>query len=93
VVVLRRVGYPKNDRNLRVEKLDVQFGEIVLGIENEPVRSAGEWFFNQKKWFDTPVFVGPSVTKFGPTLVGVLQVQVDSDTACGRAARDVEYVR
>lgn len=93
MIVLRRVVDLKNNRNLRIEKLDVESREIGLGVEHQPVGTAREWFFNQKEGFNPPVFVSPRMTKFGPGFVRVLYVQVDGDTARRRAARYVEYVR
>ena len=92
MIVLRRVVDLEYNRNLRIKVCHVESGKIGFRIEDQAVGAAGKWFFNQKERFDPPVFVGPGMTKFGPTFVGVLQVQVDRYAARGRASRDVEYV-
>ncbi len=93
MIVLRCVIDLEDNRNLRIKELDVESREIGLRIEDQPVGAAGQWLFNQKERFDPPIFVGPCMTEFGPAFVRVLQVQVDSNAAGGRATRYIEYVR
>ena len=93
MIVLRRIIDLEHNRDLRIEKLDVQCREIGLGVEDQPVGAAGQWLFNQKERFDPPVFVGPRMTEFGPAFIRILQVQADSYTAGRRATRDIEDVR
>lgn len=93
MIMLRRVGDFENDRDLRIKKLDTEFGKVVLGIEDQPVSSARKRFFNQKEWFHPAVFVGPGMTQLRPCFVRVLDVQMDRNAARRRTARYVEDVR
>ena len=93
MIVLRRVVDLEHHRNLRIKELDLECREIGLSIEDQSVGAPGQRLLNQEERFDSPVFVGPRMTEFGPTFVRILQVQVDSYAACGRATRYVEYVR
>ena len=93
VVVLRRVVNFEDDRYLRIEIIDVETREIWLGIEDQPVNTAGKRLFHEKERFDPAIFVGPGVAQFGPAFVGVLQFQADGYTTSRRTPRDVENVR
>jgi len=93
MIVLRRVFDLKHNCNLRIKELDIKSGEIGLGVEDQPVCTTGKWLFNQKERLHSPVFVGPRVTKFGPTFVCVLEIQTDSHASGGRATRYIKYVR
>ena len=93
MIVLRCIVDLEHYGNLRIEELDVEGREVGLRIEDQPVGAAGKWLFNQEEGFDPPVFIGPRMAELGPAFVRVLQVQVDSYAAGGRATRDIEYVR
>lgn len=93
MIMLRRIRDLKHDRNLRIKIIDVEFGEIVLGVEDEPVGSTRQWFFDKKEGFHPAIFVSPGMTQLGPGFIGVLDVQMDSNAPGGRAARNVKYVR
>ena len=92
MIVLGRVIDFEYDCNLRIKVFDVEFGEIVLRVENQPVSSPRERFLNQKERFHPAILVGPGVTQLGPCFIRVLDVQMDSDATGGRAARNVEDV-
>ena len=93
MIVLRCVVNLEDNRNLGIEKFDLERREIGFCIEDQSVDTARQRLFNQKEWFDATIFIGPGMTEFSPAFVCVLQVQADRYTAGGRASRDVEYVR
>ena len=86
MIVLRRIIDLEHHRNLRIKILDVEFGEIVLRIEDQPIRSTRKRFFNQKEGLHPAVFIGPGMTQLGPGFIRVLEVQMDGDANRGRAA-------
>ena len=93
MIMLRCVVDPEYNGNLRIEKLDAEFGEVVLRIEDQTVGATGKRLFDQKERFDPAIFVSPRMTKLGPGLIRVLDVQMNSDASSRRAARYVEYMR
>jgi hypothetical protein len=93
MIVLSRIGNFENDRNLRIKKLDVELREVMLCVKNQPVGSALEGLFDEKKWFHSSVIIRPCMTQFRPGFIRVLDVEMDSDAAGGGAARNVEYMR
>ena len=93
MIVLCGIGDLEYHRHLWIKIFNVEFGEVVFGIEDEPVSAAGQRFFNQKERFHAAVFIGPGMTQLGPRFIRVLNVQMNRDAACGRTARDVKYMR
>jgi len=93
VIVLGRVVDFEHDCNLRIKIFNVEFGEIVFRVKNQPVGPTRQRFSNQKERFHPAILVGPGVTQLGPRFISVLDVQMNRDATGGRTARNVEYVR
>ena len=72
MIMLCLIINPENYGDLGIKILLIESGKVGFGIEDQPVSSAQEWLFNQKKRFDPAIVVGPGVAKFGPALVCIL---------------------
>ena len=76
----------ENDCNFREKALDVESGEVRLGIENQPVGACGKWFANEEERLNAAVVIGPGMTQFGPAFIGVLRLEKYCYTRGGGAS-------
>ena len=90
MIVLRCVLNFEHDRYLRIKTVQTKRGEIRFSIKNQAIGAIIDRVSNQEEWFDSPIRICPGMTEFGPTLIGVLDLQTDRDAARRRSARRVE---
>ena len=91
--MLRSIIDVEDHRYLRIEAVDAERREIRLRVEDKAVRAVRDRAIHQEERFHAPVCVGPCMTQLGPTLVGVLNLETDRDTARRRSSRSVENMR
>jgi hypothetical protein len=92
VVVLRIFTDRENHAHLRIEASTVERREVCLRIEDQPVGSRRQWFFQQEKGFHSPFFICPGVRELFPALIALLTFKIDSYSVGRLAAGCVENV-
>ena len=93
MIMLRWIFNMEDNADLRIERLDLEFGEVRFSVEDEPVSARLDGLLKQKEWFDAPVFIGPGVAELRPALIRILHFKRDGNGVRGSPAGDIKNVR
>ena len=83
----------EDDADLRIERLDLEFGKVRFSLEDEPVSARFDGLLEQKEGLDAPVFIGPGVAELRPAFIRILHFKRDGNRVRGPPARDIKNVR
>ena len=91
--MLRWIFNMEDNADLRIERLDLEFGEVRFSVEDEPVSARLNGLLKQKERFDASVFIGPGVAELRPALIHILHFKRDGNRVRGPPARNINNVR